>query len=88
MVHWDYSWHGGWNCDWFVVGSVVSMSRWMVAWTILKLKVTRSILSVVMRLHLWDELRNQRKVQPSYKEGQRTREEVREAVRQVKKKRK
>ena len=64
------------------------MSRWMVAWTILKLKVTRSILSVVMRLHLWDELRNQRKVQPSYKEGQRTREEVREAVRQVKKKRK
>ncbi len=61
------------------------MSRWEIAWTILKLKVTRFVLAVLIRIHLWHELRNQRKVQPSHKEGQRTREEVREAVRRAKK---
>ena len=58
-------------------------SRIRVAWTIFKLKVTRRILAVFLRIHIWYELRNQRKVQPSHKTGQRTRKEVREAVKRV-----
>ena len=59
------------------------MGRVRLAWTIFKLKVTRRILAVFLRIHIWYELRNQRKVQHSYKTGQRTRKEVREAVRKV-----
>jgi len=70
------------------VNTKLKIKKMRIAWTILKLKVTRGILAVLLRVHLWHELRNQRKVQPSHMVGQRTREEVREAVRRIKKKRK
>ena len=69
----------------YLIGWIVNMGRVRLALTIFKLKVTRRILAVFLRIHIWHELRNQRKVQPSHKTGQRTREEIREVVRRVKK---
>ncbi len=37
-----------------------SPSRIRVAWTILKLKVTRAVLAVLLRIHLRHELRNKK----------------------------
>ena len=59
--------------------------RVRVAWTIFKLKVVRFFLARLMRLHLWHELRHQRKVHPSHTEGPIGRERIRKAVAQVKK---
>ena len=61
-------------------------SKVQLAWTITKLKCTRILLRFFMKIHIWWVLRNQRKVQPSYQTGQRTREEVREAVKRIEKK--
>ena len=39
----------------------VTVSRWRVAWTILKLKVTRAVLAVLLRIHLRHELKKRDK---------------------------
>jgi len=36
-------------------------SRWRIAWTIVKLKVTRRVLAVLLRIHIWYELRRRKK---------------------------
>ena len=41
--------------------SVQAVSRWSVAWTILKLKVTRFVLAVLLRIHLRHELKKRDK---------------------------
>lgn len=73
----------------YIIRYFVEMSRLRVAWTIVKLKYTTALFRFFMRIHVWwllrQELKNQRKVQPSYKTGQRTREEVRKAVAKIKK---
>lgn len=64
------------------------MSRIRVAWTIFKLKVVKRALGILLRVHIWWELRHQRKVLPSHTEGTISRERIRKAVKTVSKRRK
>ncbi len=77
--------HCGNTVEGTIVATFKRSSQVKTAWTILKLKVVKRALGVLLRVHIWWELRHQRKVHPSHTEGPIGRERIRKAVAQVKK---